>query len=464
MERKFRRVLIVTIVVTAFSVCKAVAFKDLSPEVDEAAEGFSNEGMFGSFLYQYGQDLFRPEGYVTRENLILILKEYHTLTMKLLSQNKQLLSEMNKLKTKGLSSKSMDLILQEFQKVLEPMLRNSKTIFALRKHIAEISVGSASTATGESINFQEEINALNEKVGNLAKLYSASREKPGKMVGLDSGSSKRIAIISDELNEIKSRITNLKKDMYMQKKQITGIAKEKADDTEFKHLQKEISNLNEKVESLVKLYSTSGEKPGKMVGLDSESSKGIIIILDDLKRIKDKVADLRKDIYMQKEQITGIAKEKADDTEFKHLQKEISNLNERVESLVKLYSTSGEKTGKMVGLDSESSKRIIIILDDLKRIKDRIADLNKDISMQKKQIAGISKTEKEAKSDSKTGYEIAGIKNNIKNLEQTIVRHQRYIEGISREKTFKSSGGSLIPFWVKVSIGFSTFALFFMAR
>ncbi len=381
MERKFRRVLIVTIVVTAFSVCKAVAFKDLSPEVDEAAERFSEEGMFGSFLYQYGQDLFRPDGYVTRENLILILKEYHTLTMKLLSQNKQLLSEMNKLKSESLSSKSMDLILQEFQKVLEPMLRNSKTIFALRKHIAEISVGSASTATGESINFQEEINALNEKVGNLAKLYSASREKPGKMVGLDSGSSKRIAIISDELNEIKSRITNLKKDMYMQKKQITGIAKEKADDTEFKHLQKEISNLNEKVESLVKLYSTSGEK-----------------------------------------------------------------------------------TGKMVGLDSESSKRIIIILDDLKRIKDRIADLNKDISMQKKQIAGISKTEKEAKSDSKTGYEIAGIKNNIKNLEQTIVRHQRYIEGISREKTFKSSGGSLIPFWVKVSIGFSTFALFFMAR
>ena len=64
------------------------AFKDVTSETNEAAEEFSSEGMLGSFIYQFGQDMFRPDGYVTRESFILVLKEYHMLTKTILNQNK----------------------------------------------------------------------------------------------------------------------------------------------------------------------------------------------------------------------------------------------------------------------------------------------------------------------------------------------------------------------------------------
>ncbi len=73
------------------------SFNDASIEVNEVSEGFSEEGMLGSFIYKYGHDKFRPEGYITREDLIVILKDYHAITKKLLDQNKIIISRLNEL-------------------------------------------------------------------------------------------------------------------------------------------------------------------------------------------------------------------------------------------------------------------------------------------------------------------------------------------------------------------------------
>lgn len=313
---KKQNLLLLSVIFILLSVSRVVAFRDLSSEADEAAEEFSQEGMFGAFIYQYGQDLFRPEGNVTRENLILILKEYHVLTKKLLSQNKQLFYKINKLKLKSkpqkLSTQNMELILREFQKTLEPMLRNSQTILGLKQEIGEVSASAAS---------------------------------PG---------SQR-------------------------------------------------SKVRDKFESVDK--------------------KGILMLEGDIKKIKKEISALNMAVYAQKKYISNLTKETRDkstsSSAIDRLKKEFENINKKVDNLGKLYRSKG----KVVSGYDNGKKVAGIFKDDLDKIKNDMRDLKANISEQEKSI-----------------------------------------KEIFREQTFRSSGGDMIPFWVKISLGFTTIALFFMAR
>lgn len=307
---KKQNILIILVIFIMVFVFRVVAFRDLNSEVNEAAEEFSNEGMFGSFIYQYGQDLFRPDGNVTRANLILALKEYHVLTKRLLSQNKLMLNRVHKLEEQKLSEQNMELMLQKFKKTLEPMLRNSKTILQLKQQIEETPALAAASSGSEYGNFRDDF--------------------------------------------------------------------------------------------------------------ESVDNEGMLMLKSDLRKIKNEITGLNKAVFAQRKYVSEMAREKkVSSSAINRLQSEFDSINKKMKNLEKLYKSKGK-----VMSDYDSRKKDTVISK---------SELNK-------------------------------IKNDMKDLKANISEHEKYIKEISREETFKSSGGDMIPFWVKISMGFTTIALFFMAR
>lgn len=432
------------------------SFRDLDSEANEAAEGFSREGMFGSFIYQYGNNLFRPDGYVTRENLILILNEYHIITMKLLKQNKKILVEMDKLKTKKMNDQNMDLMLQEFQKVLEPMLRNSATIHALKTQIYESGgMAGGNTGTYSEYGYFDEIDDLNNKMNSLEKQFrnlSKDRKNRG-YTGSSADIDKKFTVVADELKRIKGRVTGLKKDVYLQRKQISEISIEKKDyANEIGYIQDEVKMLNEKVENITKNYLVSSASSGQSQPSDKTANvKQVVNLTNEIEQIKSRIIGLKKDVFLQKEKVDKITSGRSN-TDLNALQEDFKDLNRKIQDLSRLYKTSsetGKETEKMLKLYTESGKKVDDMSNDLHFVKDEITELKKVVKTQKKSISEINEEK-------------------IKNLELVIAKQEKYIEELyqtsKKEEAYKSSGGSMIPFWVKLSLGFSTFALFFLAR
>ncbi|MFH1415324.1 MAG: carbohydrate binding domain-containing protein [Elusimicrobiota bacterium] len=64
------------------------SFNDTGPEAQRASDELNGDGMSGFFINKYGDNVFRPNGYVTREDLVLLLNEYHTVTKNLIEQNR----------------------------------------------------------------------------------------------------------------------------------------------------------------------------------------------------------------------------------------------------------------------------------------------------------------------------------------------------------------------------------------
>jgi hypothetical protein len=256
-ESAFITILIVFI--TSYS----LAFKDTSSEVNEAAEKFAAEGLFGSFIYRYGTDLFRPDGYVTRDNLILILREYHVLTQKLYKQNMEMLAKINKLKkNENLSSDNIDRILQNsqifqainhnFNEVLKTGNSNAelselkKQIKSLTEKFQEIYIRNEPTLISNeepvknADNLQNEVNKLNKNIKDLWRLYT--------------GIMKYMASLNISLEE--QKLADLKKD--------NEILNEKyISQTEFNKIKDEIKNLNKKMEYLLNLYSEKNIDKGR---------------------------------------------------------------------------------------------------------------------------------------------------------------------------------------------------------
>jgi hypothetical protein len=111
-------------------------FKDVSSDVEQAAKEFTDRGLFGFFIRKYGMDVFRPDGMVTRADMLLVLREYHRLTDRLFRQDAQLLSDIKKVKDrKALSNEDKDEIFQELQEMLDAMLKNSDVINKLKQRI-----------------------------------------------------------------------------------------------------------------------------------------------------------------------------------------------------------------------------------------------------------------------------------------------------------------------------------------
>lgn len=345
-------------------------FKDVTDEVNRVSEKFSQEGMFGSFMYQYGNDLFRPDGYVTRENLILVLKEYHVIISRLMNQNRKISDKLNSLKSQGLSNKNMDRILREFQKTLDPMLESSNTIKSLRQKFAVTKtapVGAVKTPADVRL----ELKKLADKISEMEqsqKAESSASEFSDKGAYVSGSKSLKKAI-----NDIKMKLSYMKKDLNMQKTQITGIAKERT------------MSFNE----INKLKTKYKRLSAQIENIDTDKADGAVV------------------------KMKPASKREAD-----NLKKELNSIKKEILALKSEFS---KRPGKK---DKKNRKKDPVKGQD--KISDELDDIRK---------------------------ELAGIKKDIDSIE-------------NRSRTVSKNGSSsgIVPIWAKISIGFSTIALFFMAR
>lgn len=366
LSKKMKRTVRV-IILTVFMDCilgftpVSFAFRDVTSEVEKAVREFDDEGMFGFFLYKYGHDLFRPEGSVARSDLILLLKEYHILTRKLLSHDREIMTKLDELESSDTSS-NMDEILREFQNVLDPMLKNSRIIKNLRQSISPPQA----TTGGPAVN--AEISKLREEVDELSRKINT--EPPGSKVEASPQNINRDSRISKtELKELKEDIKKVKIIIFDQQRKI-----DRRENTGLSIVKEEIIELEKKYAEIDK-YIENLEKKFRRRNTEIKLSEG----------------------------------KKEDSTIFKNGSRELETRVARLEKNMDSYQG--------IEVAEVSSAELDILKRDLVRIKAVVAKQQKDIDK--------------------------------------VVRNER--------KTL-SAGGKGIPFWTKLSMGFSTLILFFMAR
>ncbi|MGM0441835.1 MAG: hypothetical protein ACQEQC_05405 [Elusimicrobiota bacterium] len=198
----------------------AWSFDDVSGDVNSVTQKFSDEGLLGSFIYKYGRSRFRPNGNVTREDLILVLGEYHNLVSRIMSQNDQIMDRLENMDAGG--GPDMDTIIREFQGVLDPMLQNSDTIKELERQVGQSVADGSGGGDGGSFDasgLRNEIRDLEERVENIKDSGSGSSEVMAKMDRLESkiesmgkdqsGSSN----VSRKIESLEDKIEEQNKDM-----------------------------------------------------------------------------------------------------------------------------------------------------------------------------------------------------------------------------------------------------------
>ncbi|MBN2407724.1 MAG: hypothetical protein JXJ19_08505 [Elusimicrobia bacterium] len=224
-----------SIIIVQLSLTCSFAFKDVNTEVNTAVEGFNQEGLFGFFIHRFGQDLFRPDGTVSRADLILVLNEYHILTKKLIAQDREIMRQLDTMKS-GDSSANMDNILREFQKVLDPMLKNSMTIKTLSQKVAAaeartVPAQAAAAAGPDKTYVDAEINKLKTEIADLSsrleKLSQEAASAPSPETGaMSKDDNKKIGVLKAEVNGLKEDIIKLRTVVNKHQKDIYDIVKE----------------------------------------------------------------------------------------------------------------------------------------------------------------------------------------------------------------------------------------------
>ncbi|MFW6134533.1 MAG: hypothetical protein ACOC5R_03035, partial [Elusimicrobiota bacterium] len=158
-------VLVITGVLTFILsyVCNIIAieFKDVTPEINKAAKECSNSGLFGPFIYKYGQDLFRPQGSVKRADLMLILNEYRLMTHQLLRKNREISEQIDKISVQP-QTVNKELIQQEVKDNLNTLLRKSNIIKDL-----SLKVSNLNKIDNNVVNLETKLNKLSKKFNEV---------------------------------------------------------------------------------------------------------------------------------------------------------------------------------------------------------------------------------------------------------------------------------------------------------
>ncbi|MFW6134900.1 MAG: hypothetical protein ACOC5R_04935, partial [Elusimicrobiota bacterium] len=385
MKKKIKNTAIILIGLNFFSfstgAIEALAeFKDASGDVNKAAQDFKEQGLFGSFIHKYGQKLFRPEGNVTRGDFILTLKEYYALTQKILNQNRRMLARIDKLSSSKVSDAELDYIFREFQKVLDPMLKNSETIREISDNIGSISVSSGGGVSEKiAARLDNEVKSIKDRVENIEK----NRYNRKNNISVSEG---KIKSLRDNILDIKRDFTKYKRRLEKKNKNLK------------QDMYKQLDSLEDSIVS-------SGGKATTVSGI---SKKETIRIKDSIKEAGDEI-------------------DKVSDV----LQSEISNLKDTIDKLNK---------------ELKEQKNIT------SRQKKEISKLENKVTSAKKLPKGTVNLSEE---------EIQNLKDEIKDMKRVMRDSKSDLDKIATRKNIVSSPSVVeFPFWEKVSIGFSTLALF----
>ncbi|HLD30311.1 MAG TPA: hypothetical protein VJC03_08200 [bacterium] len=206
-------------------------FQDIPQENKEIVNKFSEDALFSKFVYKFGKEAFRPEGSVTRGDLLFVLNEYLVLFHGLRKDIQQISAQISRMKTAlpappsgtGVSS---DEVVNEVMKQLgnpqffDVLLQNSKAFRGLQLKKAEEELNEASVELRGGSAADEELVALRRVVRKheeeLLKLQKereiARKERPaGKKDRLldqpsASGVENEIEVLYNKINNLEAQV------------------------------------------------------------------------------------------------------------------------------------------------------------------------------------------------------------------------------------------------------------------
>ncbi|GEM_PF-3049404 len=227
----------------------AYAFRDVTAETEEAAEELSASGMFESFIFKHGTEYFRPEGNVSRADLIMVLKEYYVVADRLIEQNRRILSDMQELQAPQLGDEELRMIVDEVKRELSPAVEELPEIKELEDRVERRLAASQEMTDSidrRIVELKEEINMI--KAG-LPEDEEAAEPLRGEY----------IHNITERLENLDSKFSQLESSM--------NLISEKVDGDKLGRLSSGISELEQKLQETGAFEL--GEKLGEIDAIKS---------------------------------------------------------------------------------------------------------------------------------------------------------------------------------------------------
>lgn len=331
-------------------------FKDTSPEVKKTIKEFDKRGILKDFIGKYGEDYFRPTSTITREDLIMALREYDRIVKSLIEYRKmlskkvrELSKEVKRLKdaSKNPSSSTVDdevvnKVIDETQKVLPMLIENAP----MPKKVEE-----------ELISMREEISILQEPSVNLTndmikKVIRESYPQIEKEAENQKEIEHKISKLQNKLNLLTRRYNKASKSSNYKSTAIDEDIIEKIDE-----LERNMKSLESKVASSKRGSGTTITKFDKTALTESDGQKKIRKEIATLKKEINKWAKIYQDL--QTNEGTNHNSPVTD----RELRRKIDRLERNVKSLESKVASSkrnpGSRTTKRTtigSMDNESKK------------------------------------------------------------------------------------------------------------
>ncbi len=473
MKKVSKTILFVVIVCIVIVNISYAAFRDVTPNVNEAAEKCASSGLFGPFVYKYGGDLFRPDDVVRREDIMLVLKEYVIIINKLLASNKGIMRSLGKLGAGvGRPAQQLDIneVIEQVKKEIEPLLievsatsgTEQEAIIYLKEEVKKLKsnivqlkeknkrlteVSEAGVSWHEITGLKKKMEDFNMKIDELKANSSESAEED--LAAKFKNNQKKI---DTRIDGIKNSFLKLEKAFIMHKNLVKTDADDKVSAENYSQLEQKVVALNKKVGAI------TDENRKEKIKLENEIKKtgeGFRSKEQDtdsaIKNISEKMKKLEQKFYAQIIPEKGREKSKVSSTEFMQINNNLNVLNSRIDDITDENRKEKEKLEKKINtsiLSLEKEEKMTAL--EFKNIKNEMMELEKSIN--KNQMELVKKTENNwsglEKEEKKTAIEFKNIKNEMMELEKSINKEQKELA----EKTEKEEEKKFIELSKKIDL------------
>ncbi len=342
--RKIIGLIIIALILNAYMLnqpCFSEAkFKDTSQEVKETIKHFEDKAVLKEFIGKYGEEYFRPTSTVTREDLIMALREYDEIVKalieyrRMLSQKiRELSREVSRLKKEYQNKQPSEVdedtvtkVIDETQKILPTLIKNTpmskkieEELILMREEINMLRKPSIKTTNAmikkviretypqieEEAETQKEIenkiSLLQNKLDLLSRKYSSASDKAND---------------SARYRDIVKKVTQLEKNIKTLESRTSPIGKKtksaQREPYEQEKIENEIEQLKKEIRKWAKLYRNLPARNGtdeNYSNQDKAMVKKIENLESSIKRLEFKVASSNRET--KKINISGSYKNKS---------------------------------------------------------------------------------------------------------------------------------------------------------
>ena len=394
MKKVSKTILFVVIVYIVIVNISCAAFRDVTPNVNEAAEKCASSGLFGPFVYKYGGDLFRPDDVVRREDIMLVLKEYVIIVNKLLASNKGIMRSLGKLGAGvGRPVQQLDIneVIEQVKKEIEPLLievsattgTEQEAIIYLKEEVKKLKsnivqlkeknrrlteVSEAGVSRDEITGLKKKMEDFNMKIDELKANSSESAEED-----LAAKFKKNQKQIDTRIDGIKNSFLKLEEDFIMHKNLVKTNADDKVSAENYSQLEQKVVALNKKVGAITDENRKEKEKLENEIKKTGEGFRSKEQDTDSaINDISEKMKKLEQKFYAQITPETGKEKSKVSSTEFIQINNNLNVLNSRIDDITDENRKEKKKINtSILSLEKEEKKTAI----EFKNIKNEMMEI-----------------------------------------------------------------------------------------